>query len=65
MLINNTKEDEMELKGQTNGLIRTDLSLDERKTLRAQARQKGMTVKGYTDSILRRAIQEEAERERA
>ena len=55
----------MELKGQTNGLIRTDLSLDERKTLRAQARQNGMTVKGYTDSILRRAIQEEAERERA
>lgn len=38
------------------GYIRTTLSLDERKLLKRQASQKGMTLTGYIDALLRSEI---------
>lgn len=35
------------------GYIRTTLSCDERKILKRQASQKGMTLTGYIDALLR------------
>lgn len=38
------------------GFIRTNLSCDERKALKQQASQKGMTLTGYIDALLRSEI---------
>ena len=38
------------------GFIRTNLSCDERKILKRQASQKGMTLTGYIDALLRNDI---------
>lgn len=38
------------------GYIRTTLSCDERKVLKRQASQKGMTLTGYIDALLRNDI---------
>lgn len=39
------------------GLLRTELTEDERKALRAEARRRGMTIRGYVDQILRAEIE--------
>lgn len=38
------------------GFIRTTLSCDERKVLKRQASEKGMTLTGYIDALLRNDI---------
>lgn len=42
---------------QHEGLLRTALSTEERKALRAEARRRGMTVRGYVDQVLRAEIE--------
>lgn len=42
---------------QHEGLLRTALSAEERKALRAEARKKGMTVRGYVDQVLRAELE--------
>lgn len=43
------------------GFIRTNLSCDERKVLKQQASQKGMTLTGYIDALLRNEIKDKTQ----